>query len=253
MKHLVISDCQVKDGVDLSYLVDIGRFAAEKKPDVIVQIGDFADMPSLSSYDAGKKAFEGRRYKRDIEVAKEAMELLMAPIKAEIERTKRNKKKHWNPKLILTLGNHEDRITRATESDPKLDGTLALSDLGYAEQGWDVVPFLETRVVDSIAYCHYFTTGVMGRPVGSARNLIIKKHMSCVMGHVQNWDIHRDVRGDGIPIIGLFAGSTYTHNEDYLGPQGNTYDRGVWMLHEVNNGSFQPMMVSLEYLRKKYS
>ncbi len=52
--HAIIPDCQVKDGVDLSYLTWVGKYLAEKKPDVIVQIGDFADMPSLSSYDVGK-------------------------------------------------------------------------------------------------------------------------------------------------------------------------------------------------------
>ena len=69
MKHLIIPDTQVKRGVDLSYLEWIGKYIVDKKPDVIVQIGDFADMPSLSSYDVGKKSFEGRRYKDDIEAA----------------------------------------------------------------------------------------------------------------------------------------------------------------------------------------
>ena len=36
---LVISDCQVKDGVDLSYLTAIGKYIASKKPDVVVNIG----------------------------------------------------------------------------------------------------------------------------------------------------------------------------------------------------------------------
>ena len=60
MKHLIIPDCQVKDGVPLEYLEWIGHYIVEKKPDVIINIGDFADMPSLSSYDVGKKSFEGR-------------------------------------------------------------------------------------------------------------------------------------------------------------------------------------------------
>ena len=67
---MIIPDTQVKRGVDLSYLEWIGKYIVDKKPDVIVQIGDFADMPSLSSYDVGKKSFEGRRYKDDIETAR---------------------------------------------------------------------------------------------------------------------------------------------------------------------------------------
>jgi len=66
MKISVIPDCQVKPGVDLSYLTWIGKYLAEKKPDVIVCIGDFADMESLSLYDVGKKSFEGRTYKADL-------------------------------------------------------------------------------------------------------------------------------------------------------------------------------------------
>ena len=252
MKHCVIPDTQVKPGVDLSYLNHIGRYIVEKKPDVIIQIGDFADMPSLSSYDFGKKSFEGRRYKDDIEAAQLGMETLLSPIWAFNAQAKKNKEKRYKPRMVLTLGNHEDRITRAINSDPKLDGTIGLGDLQYEKFGWEVFPYLQPIVIDGIAYCHYFTSGQMGRSVTNARLLAIKKHMSCTMGHVQNWDIHREVCADGRAIIALFSGSCYLHNEDYLGPQGNTYDRGIWMKHEVESGSYHPLYVSLKYLAKKY-
>ena len=76
MKHLIIPDTQVKPGVDLNYLAWVGKYIVEKKPDVVVQIGDFADMPSLSSYDTGKKSFEGRRYKDDIELTEQQKTIL---------------------------------------------------------------------------------------------------------------------------------------------------------------------------------
>jgi len=243
---------KVKDGVDLSYLTWVGKYLAEKKPDVIVQIGDFSDMPSLSSYDIGKKSFEGRRYKTDIEVTRKAMELLLAPIKEYNERARRNKDKQYRPRMVLTLGNHEERISRAVEGDPKLDGTISLSDLKYEHYGWEVIPYLEPIVIDGVVYAHYFTSGVMGRPVTSAAALLSKKHMSAVMGHVQNRQIAYANRADGSQITGLFSGCCYLHDEDYLGSQGNKYWRGIWMLHEVNNGSFDEMPVSLNYLRKKY-
>lgn len=252
-KHLLIPDCQTKDGVDLSYLTWIGHYIVEKKPDVIVQIGDFADMPSLSSYDKGKKAFEGRRYHLDIEAAHEAMSLLLAPIEDFNAKARKNKDKQYNPRMILTLGNHEDRITRAVDGDSKLEGTIGLDDLAYESFGWEVYPYLEPVVVDGIAYAHFFTSGVMGRAVPNARQLVMKKHMSCSMGHVQNWDIHRETDAQGRAIIGLFSGSCYLHNEDYLGPQGNNYDRGIWVKHEVAGGHYMPMYVSLKYLRDKYA
>jgi hypothetical protein len=250
--HLVIPDCQIKDGHSFDYLKAVGNFIVKKQPDVVIQIGDFADMPSLSSYDVGKKSFEGRRYKADIEAVHRGMEALLEPLRAHNTKMRRTKHALYCPTLVLTLGNHEHRISRAVENDPKLDGTIGLQDLKYEEFGWKVVPFLEPVVIDNIAYCHYFTSGVLGRPVASARHLVQKKHMSCTMGHVQNWEMHREVAADGRPVLGLFSGSCYEHNEDYLGPQGNTYDRGIWMKHEVANGSYQPMFVSLKYLKEKY-
>jgi hypothetical protein len=252
IKIAIIPDTQVKAGVDLSYLSWVGRYLAEKKPDVIVQIGDFADMPSLSSYDVGKKSFEGRTYKADVESTKEAMGLLMAPIKEEQEKLKRNKEKRWKPRLVLTLGNHEDRISRAINLDRKLDGLISIDDLGYKDFGWEVYPFLDVVVIEGIAFSHYFTTGVMGRPVTSAAALLSKKHMSSVMGHVQHRQIAYGQRADGKQMTGLFCGSCYLHDEDYLGNQGNNYWRGVWLLHEVDNGSFDEMPVSLQYLKRTY-
>lgn len=252
MKHLVIPDVQLKPGNTIGFLTSIGNYIVDKKPEVVIQIGDFADMPSLSSYDVGKKSFEGRRYKADIEAVHMGMEALLAPLKEYNARMRRTKHTTYVPRLVLTLGNHEQRIAKATENDPKLDGTIGLSDLKYKEFGWEVYDFLKPVIIDGIAYCHYFTSGVMGRPVASARHLVQKKHMSCTMGHVQNWEMHREVSADGRPVLGLFSGSCYEHDEDYLGPQGNTYDRGIWMKHEVSNGAYQPMFVSLKYLKANY-
>lgn len=246
--HIVIPDCQVKHGVSIEYLSHIGLYIAEKKPDVIVCIGDFADMESLGLYDVGKKSFEGRRYKKDVEATIAGMSSLMEPIRAAMKADP-----SWKPELHLTLGNHENRIDRCINSDPKLEGTISMDDLKFKEFGWNVHEFLKPIVVDGIAYAHYFTSGAMGRPVSSARALVTKKHQSAVMGHVQNWEMHREVKADGTPIMGMFVGSCYEHDEDYLGPQGNNYGRQIWVLHEVKgDGSFLPKPVTLSYLKSKY-
>lgn len=251
-KHFVIPDCQVKPGVPLDHLAAAGRYAAIKKPDLIVQIGDFADMSSLSSYDVGKKAFEGRTYAADIEVARLAMSILMTPIVDEQQRQRRNKEKVWKPRLILTLGNHEQRINKAINNDRKLEDLISVADLGYEAWGWEVYDFLDPVNVDGIMYCHYFTSGVMGRPVTTAQALLTKKHMSCIAGHQQGKQIATAERADGTRITGIIAGSFYQHDEDYLYAQGNKHWRGCFMLHEVNNGQCDEMFISLDYLRKEY-
>ena len=92
----------------------------------------------------------------------------------------------------------------------------------------------------------------MGRPVTSAKALTTKKHCSCVMGHVQRKEIDIQYKADGKRITSIFAGCFYQHDEAYLGPQGNECWRGVWMLHQVNDGEFDEMPISIDYLRSKY-
>jgi hypothetical protein len=249
--HLVIPDVQVKPNQDVSFLKVIGEYIVEKKPDVIICIGDFADLPSLSSYDVGKKSFEGRRYRDDVLATQHAMEVLLAPLAKYNQQALKNKKKVYRPRMLLTIGNHENRITRAVENDAKLDGTIGLEDLRYEQYGWEVHPFLDVVLVDGIAYSHYFTTGVMGRPVTSARALVTKKHISCVQGHNQKMEIYNEYKADGKSITGLFAGCCYQHNEDYLGPQGNNYFRGIHMLYDVQEGQFHCHSITLDYLLKR--
>ncbi len=209
-------------------------------------------MPSLSSYDKGKKSFEGRRYTKDIIAVHEAMDALMGPIYDYNEKQRKNGKKQYYPRLVLTLGNHEARISRAVNDDPKLEGVMSLDDLQYEYFGWEVFPFLEVVVIDNIAYSHYFVTGVAGRAASTAQAQLNKQHMSCIAGHQQGLQIASSHRGDGSRITSIIAGSCYEHDEDYLGPQGNNHWRGCLMLHEVNNGTFDLMPVSLNYINTKY-
>jgi hypothetical protein len=245
---LVLPDVQAKPGVDFSYLRRIGMYALEKRPDIIVCGGDFADMPSLSSYDKGKRAFEGRRYKRDIEAAQFAMQSFLGPI----EEHNKIAKKPYRPRMVLVYGNHEDRIPRATNDDPMLEGMLSLKDLAYEEYGWETHNFLEVVLIEGIAFSHYFTSGVMGRPVTTAQALLTKKHMSCVAFHQQGLQIATAYRADGALLTAIIAGSAYEHNEDYLGPQGNNHWRGFLVLNDCRDGVFDLMPVSLDYINRKY-
>lgn len=251
---IVIPDTQIRPGDNYDFLTNVGRYIVDMQPDIIVHLGDFADMPSLSSHDkAGTKSMEGQRYKADIEATHQAMAALMQPIVAEQNRRKKNKEKQWKPDLILTLGNHENRIDRAINNDPKLDGLISVNDLRYEEWGWNVVPFLQPVIVDGIAFCHYLVSGVMGRPVTTAQALINKMHMSCIVGHQQGRMIAYGKRADGKNLTAMIVGSCYEHDEGYLNPQSNNHWRGLVVLNEVMDGEFDEVMVSLNYLNRKYS
>jgi hypothetical protein len=152
--------------------------------------------------------------------------------------------------MVFTIGNHEQRIERAIEDNAMLEDTIGYHDLNLDD--WEVADFLQPVIIEGVAFSHYFTTGVMGRPVTSARAMLTKKMMSCVMGHVQDRDIAYGKRADNARLTGLFAGMYTQHDEGYLGNQGNSSWKGIWMLNEVENGSFDELPVSLNYLKNKY-
>jgi len=161
------------------------------------------------------------------------------------------KDKQYKPRMVLTLGNHENRINRAINEDSKLEGLMSTDDLPY--QDWEVIPFLDVVVIDGIAYSHYFTSGVMGRPITSAQALLTKKHMSCFAGHQQGRQIAYGKRADGTEMTAIICGSCYEHDEDYLGPQGNLHYRGFYVLHDVKDGSYDEMAVSIKFLKERYN
>lgn len=250
MKIFVIPDTQVRPGDDLSFLKNIGKYIKDKQPDVVVHLGDHWDFPSLSSYDVGRKAFEGRRYKKDVQAGNDGIEALLSPIKEFNTQQLRNKKKQYLPRLIYTTGNHCNRVNRAVNDDPKLDGAIGFQDLFLDD--WEVYPFLEVAIVEDVAFSHYFVTGTAGRPASTANAQLNKKHQSCIAGHQQGLQIATAHKADGTRLTSIIAGSCYEHAEDYLGPQGNKHWRGALMLHEVYNGQFDLMPVSLSYLNERY-
>ena len=151
MDLLVIGDPHAHPDYDNSRFTALGKFIAKERPEVIVCIGDMADMPSLSSYDRGTKGFEGRRYKKDISAVLDAQDKLLTPIA---------KARGYNPKLHMTLGNHEDRITRAINASPELEDAIGMFDLEYEAHGWKVTPFKKCVTIKGITFSHYFTSGV---------------------------------------------------------------------------------------------
>lgn len=252
LRILVIPDAQVKEGVLLDHLTWAGKAIVDYKPDVVVNMGDFADMPSLSTHDkAGSKYFEGRRYTKDVEVVKEAMSMLLKPLKEEQARLKRNKEKQYNPRMVMLLGNHENRINRAVNNNPMLEGLISTRDLGY-EKDWEVHEFLRPVFINNVGFNHYWPTGAMGRPASSASAIINKLHMSCVAGHQQGKQVAYGKRADGQSICAIIAGSFYQHDEDYMDQLSNSHWRGLVILNEVQDGHFDELFISMDYLRRKY-
>lgn len=239
--HLLIPDTQVKPGTPTHHIEALGRFIAARKPDVIVAIGDWWDMESLSSYDVGKKC-EGRRVKADIECGNEAMQILVDAIKAIPK---------YSPRMVFTLGNHEERIARHINANPELEDFLGYDHLNLSD--WEVHDFLKVVEIDGVHYSHYFSNPMSGRPYGgTVMNVLKNVGYSFTMGHQQALKIGRLDLSNGEARNGLVAGAFYLHDEDYKGHQGNPHWRGIVYKHNVRNGDYDIEVIGLNRLLKEY-
>lgn len=245
MRILVIPDSHAHPDFNNDRAEKLSYFVINQKPDVIVNLGDQFDMPSLSSYDKGKKSFVGRSYKRDIEAGLEFHELLWAPIF-------RQKKKL--PLSIFLIGNHEERIRRVIDHSPELEGTVSYSDL-HLDSYYNVVVDYNgnlpgTFEYEGILFAHYISTGVSGRPIGgeyAGRSLLQKRHRSTVVGHSHSFDYSVQPAGTGF-IHGLSAGCFIDYPSPWAGDTQRYWRAGVTVLDNVHDGDFDLRFYSLDAL-----
>lgn len=248
--HLVLPDQHAhyqhsNDRADL-----LANLIVDLRPDVVINIGDAADLPSLCTYDKGKRSFVGRTYRADIDAHCDFQHRLWEPVA-------RRKKKM--PRRVFCIGNHEERINTALNVQPELSGTISLSDLRLSDWYDEIVAYEGQTPgvveIDGILYAHYFTSGVLGRSVSgehAAYSLLGKLYTSATMGHSHLFDYCVRTRGDGSKIMGLSVGCYQDYTNDWAGEIGKLWDRGVAIKRNVENGAYDLEWVSLERLRKEY-
>jgi len=219
-----------------------------------VVAGDWYDMPSLSAWDsAAKKVAEKRFYKStdsmgDVEAGTHAMKEFLKPIK---------KKRGYMPIMHFLMGNHEHRITRYQAEHPELGNDTVSLDHLYLDD-FHVHQFLDPIEIDGVLYCHYFCVDANGRVMnskrgqGSAKAQVNNVGCSATAGHKQGLDTYiKECQGGRKR--GLIAGSFYQHDEEYLGPQGNDHWSGIIFKHEVCDGDYDCLEVSLGFLLRRYA
>jgi hypothetical protein len=241
MDLIVVGDPHAKPGVSNRRFTWLGKVICDLKPDAVVLMGDHADMESLSSYDGSaltgstrpKKSFEGRRYNLDVEAAVEALD------RVHVELQKAGRKR---PRRIALGGNHdEERISRAVQNVPELEGVLSLKDFQFDKYGYEYVPFKDVFELGGFGFSHFMSSGVMGKPVGGehpAANLLKTQYTSCVVGHSHVFnEAHRtSAKGKRIQafVSGCFLDPTQT--EHYAGPANAMWSKGLLYMRDVDNG-----------------
>ena len=254
MRIIVIPDTQVKSGVPTDHLEALGNYIIDKKPEVVVHLGDHFDMPSLGQHNSkGHIIYEGARMLSDLEAGWSGMDALLSPLFKYNDIQAKNKQKLYKPRKVFCYGNHEDRRDRLIAQEPFLQGALPDYDLDK-RFGWEPHSYLKPVRIAGINFSHYAQGGAMGKPISRAHLIAVKKHESWVVGHQQIFDyyVSPHVKTDGGRVQCLIAGAFYQHEEDYMRFQGNHHWRGAVMLTEVDNGSYDLVTLSIDYLRRNW-
>lgn len=213
-------------------------------------LGDTADMSSLCSYDRGRKSFIGRTYRKDIDHHGDFQERIWNTVR---------KSKRKLPRAITLIGNHEQRIERAIDIQPELDGVIGYSDLQLGKFYDEVVPYEGSTPgsisIDGVNYAHYMVSGISGRPISGERmahGLVTKCLSTTVVGHSHLLDVCSRTSSSGRRLFGISAGCYQEHSPSFAGEAAKLWWRGVIVLDNVSNGSFDLRTVSLDSIRREY-
>lgn len=230
----------------------LGNYLYETKPDLVIHLGDSADMDSLNSYDRNnRRAFQGKSYRDDINSHLDFMEKLW-------HKYKKNKKRI--PKRVFLEGNHEHRIEKALDVSPELVGTISFDDL-MLDDFFDEVYRYEgsTPAIyedNGIFYSHYLVSGLMGKPISGehhAASLLGKKFVSCTVGHSHTLDYSVRTKADGKKIMGLVCGCYQDYTPAWAGNSGKLWHSGIITKRNVLDGTYDLETISIDRLKKEYS
>lgn len=252
--HLVIPDQHAHPDYHNDRADWLGQLIKDIKPDVVVNIGDAADMASMSTYDRGTKGFIGRNYEKDIDAHLEFQDRLWSPVK---------KAKKKQPRRLVIEGNHEHRIKKAINLQPELEGErfgVSFKDLQFDDYYHEVIEY-EGGVpgiveVDGIHYSHFLVSGVMGRPIGGehhAYSLLAKQYTSCTVGHSHLVDFAVRTRADGVRLMGCVVGVYQDYRSDWAGAVNDLWWSGVVVKRNVEDGMYDPQFISMEAIKNEYS
>ena len=252
---IVYTCCHASPKVDNKRFELLGNLIYDIKPDYVFDLGDFADMSSLNSYDTRyPKAVVTENYENDIEVVRDAQEKL---------REKFVRRKTRKPIWIGFEGNHEHRIKRALQHDPRLEGKKYgvsfehLHTHRYYDEYYRYKNGAPAIVeYDGIYYSHFISSGNFGTALSGIHHgyaLTQKMAASTTVGHShkRSYFVKQEARPN--PIHGLVAGCFKGKDETWAGQSNHEWWKGVCIKRNIHNGNYDLEFVSMDRLEKDYS
>lgn len=235
--HLVIGDAHAGPGQDLSRFRWLARFCHEHKPDVVVCIGDWFGLDSLCKHNSPKES-EKQRLQADLDAGNEALRIFDNEMRALNLKNGTT----YNPRRVVTLGNHDARIMREASQFPYMHGVLSYDLMHWKSYGWQVQPFGMPIQIDGVKYCHFFTRTGSPRAISGQHHAatLVREGLgsTLVCGHSHQLHWYHRADHEGRRVHGLVVGCYFKHHEEYAGTSNGQWWRGLCLLRNVVDGDF---------------
>ena len=252
---IVYTCCHASPKVDNKRFELLGNLIFDIRPDYVVDLGDFSDLSSLNSYDTRyPKAIVSQNYQEDIECTLDAQEKL---------RDKFVKRKVRKPIWIGFEGNHEHRIKKALQHDPRVEGKkygISFEHL-QTKRWYDEYHEYENgapaiKSYDGVSYSHFISSGNYGTALSGLHHgygLTVKLATSITVGHSHKFSYYVKQEARPNPIHGLVAGCFKGKDEHWAGQANREWRKGVVVKRNIKDGDYSLQWISMEELEREYS
>jgi predicted phosphodiesterase len=231
---LVIGDEHVSTGQKLNRADLLGKAIKDIKPTRIVHIGDLMTFDVFSAWDRDKrkKMDAGLEYLDRIDKASGG----------------------YKCEVIMTEGNHEDRLWRYIDHNPEMEGAIDyVRDLNISH--WNIIPYKGYYNYKGVGFTHIPINGA-GKPIGGKYvcTKALELHQgSTVFGHTHRLCVDTLHRHGGRNLNqALNVGCFFNHTDEYAQGSQTSYWRGLVLLDHYKQGRFGWQPISMGKLRKAY-
>lgn len=262
MKTLVIGDSHAAPGHDNGRFFALGNYIRDTLPENIVQIGDFGTYDSITSHTKGNlRVREGMRLSDDFEVAQDAYNTLMHPIRELWKHQAAHHRKRYTFNGWWFESNHEYRIKRFLDENPVLEGFIPEEDLvGATKDGWKLVPWKYSCSIDGVCFTHVPINDGNGQPISGkyvARRAAEMYQGTVVFGHTHRFLVESLARmgdDDAHRVEGINVGWFGDYTPEYIEghPGIANWWSGIVILHHTNHGQVDIERISMDRLKCMY-
>jgi hypothetical protein len=226
------------------------RFGSDRKVGRVVQVGDWGTFDGASFHDKNDtlKAKLKPTIKQDLDNQKESLIAFHD-----------NKPADWNPKLDITLGNHENRLHRFENANPETAGMFSNElETNFAQFGWKTRPYGEVMFIQGVGISHHPTNGA-GRAFGGktgpqrAANELTSSFISGHTHAYQHFTTGKIGAVSGVDVMEVGCALPWGEIEDYAAHAINNWWWGLVIVDLMGGRIVASEKVDMMAIRDRYS